>query len=81
MVVADANSVFRSGVVGVLERETDMRAVPAATTEALIGLVDSFQPAVVLADVDLPPGGGVRAIAARHAAGADDPNRRDRDCS
>ena len=62
MVVADANSVFRSGVVGVLARETDIRAVPAATTEALIGLVDQFRPAVVLADVDLPPAGGVEAI-------------------
>lgn len=62
VVVADANSVFRSGVVGVLARETGIRAVPAATTEALIGLVDKFQPAVVLADVDLPPGGGVEAI-------------------
>ena len=62
VVVADANSVFRSGVVGVLARETDIRAVPAATTEALIGLVDKFRPAVVLADVDLPPGGGVEAI-------------------
>ena len=35
VVVADANSAFRSGVVGVLERETDIRAVPAATTEAV----------------------------------------------
>jgi DNA-binding NarL/FixJ family response regulator len=63
VVVADANSAFRSGVVGVLERETDMRAVPAATTEMLIGLVDKLRPAVVLVDVVLPPGGGVEAIA------------------
>jgi DNA-binding NarL/FixJ family response regulator len=62
VVVADANSAFRSGVVGVLERETDIRAVPAAATEALIGLVDGLQPAVVLADVDLPPGGRLAAI-------------------
>jgi DNA-binding NarL/FixJ family response regulator len=63
VVVADANSVFRSGVVEVLARETDIRAVPAATAEMLTGLVDRFRPAVVLADVDLPPGGGVEAIA------------------
>jgi RNA polymerase sigma factor (sigma-70 family) len=62
VVVADANSGFRSGVVGMLARETDIRAVPAATTEVLIGLVDRLRPAVVLADVDLPPGGGVEAI-------------------
>jgi DNA-binding NarL/FixJ family response regulator len=62
VVVADANSAFRSGVVGVLARETDIRAVPAAAAEALIGLVDRLQPAVVLADVDLPPGGRLAAI-------------------
>jgi DNA-binding NarL/FixJ family response regulator len=62
VVVADANSVFRSGVVQLLERETDIRAVPAATTEMLIGLVVRLEPAVVLADVALPPGGGVEAI-------------------
>ncbi len=62
VVVADANSAFRSGVVQLLERETDIRAVPAATTEMLIGLVVRLGPAVVLADVDLPPGGGVEAI-------------------
>jgi RNA polymerase sigma factor (sigma-70 family) len=62
VVVADANSVFRSGLVGVLARETDIRAVPATTTEMLNSLVDEFRPAVVLADVDLPPGGGVEAI-------------------
>ena len=57
VVVADANSVFRSGVVQLLEREADIRAVPAATTEMLIGLVVRLEPAVVLADVALPPGG------------------------
>jgi DNA-binding NarL/FixJ family response regulator len=62
VVVADANSVFRSGVVELLGREADMRAVPAATTEMLIGLVDRFRPAVVFADLDLAPGGGVEAI-------------------
>ena len=62
VVVADANSVFRSGVVQLLEREADIRAVPAATTEMLIGLVVRLEPAVVLADVALPPGGGVEAI-------------------
>jgi DNA-binding NarL/FixJ family response regulator len=62
VVVADANSVFRSGVVGVLARETGICTVAAATTGALISLVDRFQPAVVLVDVDLPPDGGIEAI-------------------
>ncbi|MDX6542387.1 MAG: hypothetical protein QOI71_3997 [Gaiellales bacterium] len=63
MVVADEHSVFRSGVVALLEREADMRAVPAASTEELIDVVDRYQPAVVLVDVDLAPAGGIEAIA------------------
>jgi DNA-binding NarL/FixJ family response regulator len=62
VVVADANSAFRSGVVELLGRETGTRAVPAATIEVLIGLVDRLRPAVVLADIDHFPGGGVEAI-------------------
>jgi DNA-binding NarL/FixJ family response regulator len=62
VVVADANSAFRSAVVGALECATEIRAVPAAATE-VFGLVDRLQPAVVLADVDLPPGGRFEAIA------------------
>lgn len=62
VVVADANSAFRCGVVGVLEGETDMRAVPAETTGMLIDLVERLRPAVVLVDIDLPPRGGVDAI-------------------
>ena len=62
VIVADANNAFRSGVVGVFERETDVRAVPAATSEMLIGLVDKLRPDVVLVDVDLPRSGGAEAI-------------------
>jgi DNA-binding NarL/FixJ family response regulator len=61
VVVADSNSVFMSGVVASLEREADVRAVPAASLNALFGLVDSLQPAVVFVDVDVP-GQGVDAI-------------------
>jgi RNA polymerase sigma factor (sigma-70 family) len=63
VVVADANSVFRSGVVALLERETDMRAVPSTSTEMLLGHVGDLAPAIVLVDVDLPPRGGIDAIA------------------
>jgi NarL family two-component system response regulator LiaR len=63
VVVADSDSAFLSSVVGVLAREPGIRAVPAATTEILFGFVDRLRPAVVLADVDLPAGGGIEAIA------------------
>ena len=62
VVVADANSAFRSGVVAVFEREPDVRAVPAASREALVGLVDRLRPAVVLVDVDPGFGDGIEAI-------------------
>jgi RNA polymerase sigma factor (sigma-70 family) len=62
VVVADGNSVFRSGVVALLERENDIRAVPSSSTEMLIGQVAGLRPAVVLVDIDLAPGGGIDAI-------------------
>jgi DNA-binding NarL/FixJ family response regulator len=62
VVVADGNSVFRSGVVALLARETDIRAVPSASAEMLFGQVGSLHPAVVLVDVDLAPRGGFEAI-------------------
>jgi DNA-binding NarL/FixJ family response regulator len=63
VVVADGNSVFRSGVVALLEREVDIRAVPCTSTEMLLGHVAELAPAVALVDVDLPPRGGIDAIA------------------
>ena len=63
VVVADANSAFRNRVVELLEREVDIRAVPAATTDTLFRLVNELRPAVVLADTDPVAGGGVDAIA------------------
>jgi RNA polymerase sigma factor (sigma-70 family) len=62
VVVADGNSVFRSGVVALLEREADIRAVPSTSAEMLMAKVVGLRPAVVLVDMDLPPGGGVDAI-------------------
>ncbi len=63
VVVADADSAFRTGVVELLEREVGIRAVPAATTDVLLRLVNELRPAVVLADTDPVAGGGVEAIA------------------
>ena len=63
VIVADSNSVFRSGVVALLAREADIRAVPSVSTEMLLGQVSDLRPAVVMVDVDLGPGGGYDAIA------------------
>ena len=63
VVIADGNSVFRSGVVALLDREPDMRAVPSTSTEMLLAHVGDMAPAIVLVDVDLPPRGGIDAIA------------------
>lgn len=62
VIVADGNSVFRSGVVALLAREADIRAVPSMSTEMLLAQVGDLQPAVVLVDIDLTPCGGFDAI-------------------
>ena len=63
VVVADGNSVFRSGVVSLLAREADIRPIPLASTEMLLAQVGHLQPAVVLVDVDHASEGGLEAIA------------------
>jgi DNA-binding NarL/FixJ family response regulator len=60
VLVADANSVFRSGVVALLDREADIRAIPCASTEMLLVQVVESGADVVLIDADL--GAGLEAI-------------------
>ena len=55
--MADANSVFRSGVVALLDREADIRAIPCASADMLLAQVAEVRPGVVLIDVDLGAGG------------------------
>ena len=62
VIVADANSVFRSGVIALLEREPDIRAIPSTSAEMLIGQVSALRPSVVLIDINLAPSGGARAM-------------------
>ena len=62
VVVADGNSVFRSGVVALLAREVDIRPSPFASTEMLLAQIADLRPAVALIDVDLASGGGLEAI-------------------
>ncbi len=63
VIVADGNSVFLSGVIALLGRESDIRPVPCASAETLLARVLDLQPAVVLVDVELGSGGGLEAIA------------------
>ena len=63
VVVADANSVFRSGVVALLSRESDIRAIPCLSIDALLTQVAELKPQVALVDVDLAVSGGLAAIA------------------
>jgi DNA-binding NarL/FixJ family response regulator len=63
VLVADANSVFRSGVVALLGREVDIRAIPCVSADALLGRVAELRPDVVLVDVDHTLSGGIAAIA------------------
>ena len=78
VVVADGNSVFRSGVVALLDREHDIRAVPSASTEMLLAQVADLRPAVVLVDVDLAPRRRHRGDRAHQAAGAGNGSSGDR---
>jgi DNA-binding NarL/FixJ family response regulator len=63
VVVADGNSVFRSGVVALLSREPDIRAIPCLSTDALLAHVAELKPQVALVDVDQAASGGLEAIA------------------
>ena len=56
VLVADANSVFRSGVVALLDREADIRAIPCGSAEMLLVQAAETAPDVVLIDADLPAG-------------------------
>jgi hypothetical protein len=40
VLVADGNSVFRSGVVALLSRESDIRAIPCLSADALLTQVE-----------------------------------------
>jgi RNA polymerase sigma factor (sigma-70 family) len=57
VLVVDANSVFRSGVVALLDREADIRAIPYASAETLLAQVAELRPCVVLVDIDHGFGG------------------------
>jgi two-component system, NarL family, nitrate/nitrite response regulator NarL len=63
VVVADNGPIFRSGVRHLLERESDFAVSEAESFTDLARAVDTEEPDIALVDLDLPPTGGVAAVA------------------
>jgi DNA-binding NarL/FixJ family response regulator len=63
ILVADALPIFRSGVTALLARETDFDVVEANDLAGLVRVVEEECPDIALIDLDLPPAGGVEAVA------------------
>src|SRR5204863_10019879 len=61
ILVADALEIFRVGVRNLLLRESEFDVVEAASLEEIEGLAD--WPDLALIDADLPPSGGLAAVA------------------
>ncbi len=61
ILVADPLRIFRSGVTGLLTRESDFEVVEAADVDGVEAAL-AYQPVeIALVDLDLPPGGGIAA--------------------
>jgi two-component system nitrate/nitrite response regulator NarL len=63
ILVADPLPVFRSGVRALLARETDFEVIEASELDGVVQIVEAGCPDVALIDLDLPPHGGVEAVA------------------
>jgi DNA-binding NarL/FixJ family response regulator len=63
VVVADNGPIFRSGVRHLLERESDFAVSEAETFTDLVRAVELEAPDIALVDLELPPSGGVAAVA------------------
>jgi DNA-binding NarL/FixJ family response regulator len=63
VVVADPATIFRAAVRALLEREGDLEVAEASTCDELLEIVREREPGVALIDVDLPPRGGLEALA------------------
>jgi DNA-binding NarL/FixJ family response regulator len=67
VLIADGAPIFRSGVRHLLSRESDFILSEAADFGELLAALEQEMPDIVLIDLDLPPSGGVAAVA--HLAG------------
>lgn len=63
ILVADSLPIFRAGVRNLLARESDFVVVEAASLEEVLGAVADECPDIALVDLNLPPSGGVAAVA------------------
>jgi two-component system nitrate/nitrite response regulator NarL len=63
IVVADAGPIFRGGVRHLLGRESDFEVFEASTVPELSEILDEQAPDIALIDLELPPSGGVEAVA------------------
>jgi DNA-binding NarL/FixJ family response regulator len=63
IVVADAGAVFRAGARHLLGNESDFEVFEAATFPELSEALDEHAPDIALIDLELPPSGGVSAVA------------------
>src|SRR6185503_11438396 len=63
IVVADSGPIFRAGVRHLLGRESDFEVFEAATFPELSQTLEDRQPDIALIDLELPPSGGVAAVA------------------
>jgi two-component system nitrate/nitrite response regulator NarL len=63
ILVADPMPLFRAGVRNLLRRESEFDVVEAATIDELLEHAVSDTPDIALIDFDLPPHGGIAAVA------------------
>jgi DNA-binding NarL/FixJ family response regulator len=63
IVVADAGPIFRAGVRHLLDRESDFEVLEAASFSELSETLEAEAPDIALVDLELPPSGGVGAVA------------------
>ena len=63
IVVADAGPIFRAGVRHLLGRESDFEVFDASTLPDLAQTLEQRTPDIALVDLELPPAGGVAAVA------------------
>jgi DNA-binding NarL/FixJ family response regulator len=64
ILVADALPIFRAGVRNFLGRESEFDVVEAGDLDEVLAAVDEQCPDIALIGLDLPPSGGVAAVAA-----------------
>lgn len=63
ILIADSLPIFRAGVRNLLSREGDFEVIEAANLDEVVTAVSENFPDIALVDLNLPPSGGVTAVA------------------